>query len=1103
MRKKTICALLSVGALTLTMAGCSMIKDDDIFGEYSFVNPTSSITACDVDEGVVLDGKAEEGFWQDEHHWFINEFSDGSKGNSAIMYGHLKPCEMRVTSHFTDKGVYFMAEMDDEVINVYRESYLQAHQKTGLSLYLATPGMTHISEGAYELVLAVDGSTLIRRNGVRLGSATGYVGYPVQGFGYAVDYRGGSLDENGNGMVTGYTMETFIPWEALKLDGKPEYLNVAFAAQRHENTTDASQFTWEWAPQGTAQWSYADTWVKFCQNGIYTADAQDKSIDANGDDWSDYTGEVKRLDYDDGARYIEHRMMRGSDGLYVYTDAVQNLYLTENSWYKNTSIEVLVYNKTGKSVSYALDGAGYKEAYTQGVMKAEDTVIGGTTYKHITAEYFIPDFALQFGVAKTTGDNIDVESDEYLVGIAFANGTGEKLGDDTFDPAKNESITPTDTSLSAKPWVRFMKDGDPWSYAGKFYVAKNGIGVRASDKTIDANADDWASYKGETKRINFLDGERYIEHKMLRGKDGLYVYTDAMQRLYLTENAWYKNTHIELIITNQDGGATSFHLDGAGNASSHTQGVMRAEDTVINGTTYKHITAEYFIPDFVLALLQNNVDTSKEDLRVGVSFCNGTGDELSAGVLDPATNEATSTTENMDDTCLDAKPYLFYPFASNPWDSAGKFYVTKAGITVGAKATDRVIDGNADDWADYHGVTAVAYGRKEGTDETSVGKGFEVKAVKGSDGVYFFATVKHSQWNILEKDRYDRSNLTLKFSVTDTAYTGTSPNTNGKGGWETYFTSTGVSWGANCAQYMHHSVDADGLHTTVIEGFVPFGYMLGASDYKDESTGKVLFNARTGELADGYVLRVGFRWRTNGDVAYMQTRNADDDWFTSQFSLNSPQNHYVVDANGLHQSRLVPTEKYVDGNADDWSSYTGETLTVAGTQANDARYMTTKAYMGADGLYTLTVAKVKNFVAYEKTTSGANGLSASEYANNSSLEIRYVDTSDTNAQFAFIAPSGTPFVTSWIPEIEYTYNVVRDGEYSIVTIEAFFNKNYLTVKTGVENPTELKLSFAYYVHDGYTGETAFAPTDYNVATSISATNGLYSVSEQGLAKELQ
>ena len=132
-----IIIILALAASILTACGV-VIMDDDIFGEYVFTNPPDKETVYDVDEGVVLDGKADEAFWQTEHNWYVGNFSDGSLGNVEIMHGQLNPCELRVTSHFTDKGVSFMAEMDDDVINVYRVPELAAHQKTCRSRLPAT-----------------------------------------------------------------------------------------------------------------------------------------------------------------------------------------------------------------------------------------------------------------------------------------------------------------------------------------------------------------------------------------------------------------------------------------------------------------------------------------------------------------------------------------------------------------------------------------------------------------------------------------------------------------------------------------------------------------------------------------------------------------------------------------------------------------------------------------------------------------------------------------------------------------------------------------------------------------------------------------------------
>ena len=885
-----IIIILALAASILTACGV-VIMDDDIFGEYVFTNPPDKETVYDVDEGVVLDGKADEAFWQTEHNWYVGNFSDGSLGNVEIMHGQLNPCELRVTSHFTDKGVYFMAEMDDDVINVYRVPELAAHQKTGLSFYVAAPGQVKIDEGngAYEFVLAVDGTSLLNRR-----YRGGYNRYPLEGIGWATSYVNADFDEHGNGTADGYVMEVFIPWNMIKLDGKPEYLNVAFAGVRHQNATEESQFTWEWNPQGAAKWGEADTWLKFTESGLYAADPQDKTIDGDDADWADYTGEVKRVYYtqENDPRYLEYKMTRGSDGLYVYAEAVQNLFMTDNAgWWLNTNIEVVVTNKQGGGVSYALDGAGWKADYTEGIMKAVDTQIDGKAYKLITAEYFIPDFALSFGASATSGDDIDTTQDVLRVGIAFRNGTGNRLENGEFDPATNE-----------------------------------------------------------------------------------------------------------------------------------------------------------------------------------------------------VTKAATAT-----DAHVASQPYLIFPFKASPWDAGQRLYVTENGIGVGAQGKDKTIDGDASDWADYRGATISSYGAGD-----DANKGFAVKAVKGSDGLYFYAEIRHANEWVTGGSNFNAvTGLRLQFSITDTQYAGNGDN--GKLGWTPNFLAIGCSDGAYCAQHMRRSDsrDANGLYTTVIEGFVPFSQMGDFSDLKD-STGAPVFDRTTGTLADGYVLRVGFAWESIDETIYVSGWGERAEWLVAQHSLGQAQGNFIVDENGPHRTRNAPASMYIDGDDSDWAAYEGTAFKA--TAADGERYAETKAVMREDGLYTITTARIKNFISGNAVTSGWSGVDVATGKTNSALEIRYITASGANELLALITPAGATFATSWIPQIDYTFTVIQNGDYYDVVIEAFIENAYLAAKTGSANPEDLQLSFAFYVPDD-DDVRVLAPDGYDTATSVSDDNGLYYVTVLGLTKE--
>ena len=141
MKKKISILFLSLFFVlsTVFMFACSNGNgNEDYFGDYDFTNPPEIEKTYDVDEGVKLDGVFDEDFWTGDLNWW-EAVADGSGCNNAVakpMFEEKDPVNVKVTSHFTDKGAYFAAKIDDPVITVYRntgEPY-STYQKTGFSL---------------------------------------------------------------------------------------------------------------------------------------------------------------------------------------------------------------------------------------------------------------------------------------------------------------------------------------------------------------------------------------------------------------------------------------------------------------------------------------------------------------------------------------------------------------------------------------------------------------------------------------------------------------------------------------------------------------------------------------------------------------------------------------------------------------------------------------------------------------------------------------------------------------------------------------------------------------------------------------------------------
>lgn len=918
MKKKISILFLSLFFVlsTVFMFACSNRNgNEDYFGDYDFTNPPEIEKTYDVDEGVKLDGVFDEDFWSGDLSWW-EAVADGSGCNNAVakpMFEEKDPVNVKVTSHFTDKGAYFAAKIDDPVITVYRntgEPY-STYQKTGFSLYLAPFGSTTIANNAFELIFAADGSSMLRKH--YLGE---YNNYPLTTIGCGINIRG-EVDENGNGEgVEGYNMEIFVPWSALGLEGKQDYLYGLVALQRHLDASGNSQFSWE-NVSTEMNWGNPSTWAVYTKDGCFVApDPTAKVIDGNKDDWADYAGEVKRvrtIENDvEGDRYLEYMITKEEDGLYVYSEALVNLWLTgENDWYRNTNIELNITTATEGNAQFYVAAEDKVTKNITGIIKREQKVVGDKTYNFVTAEAFVSNETLML-------QGVDVEKDYFRVGFSFRNGKRQN-SDEELDPAENEVIVPT---------------------------------------TLGAN------------------------------------------------------TH---------------------------------------------------------------------------------------------------------------QPFIWYSYGCNPYgDKSSRLYVFDDGIG-GVSSSDKIIDGNYDDWNDYKGVDAVAEGRANVTDgvtdTSSMGKGFVAQAIKGTDGVYVYATVRHAQWKEIDLEGHMNSNLAVGFALTNTDYTGNNSTLEWLRGNEIFFTSVGSNYGGAVDYVINRSenVDDKGLYTTVIEGFIPYNVLFSGHINNSGSTNvpnidwNTVFNSETGEIAEGYALRVGFQWRTREEQAYMQGRNLRNDWTTCIFeSVPSQANAwkmFFLDDKGIHQSR-VTGDSFL---SIDWENeYSGETSEIVGTGASSDLYTQTKAILKSDGLYTHTVSKMKHFTQGIATS----GDWWEFWYKNTSVEILGVNAKNENVQLAYIS-TYVCSNTGDIFDIDYVYDVTFDGTYYYITLDTFIDNNYLCSRLGYsEVPESIVAGFAFGVNydgaingldredyvdfvNGTSGSSLWSGNIWN-STVTTSENGLYNISAIGM-----
>ncbi len=701
-----------------------------------------------------------------------------------------------------------------------------------------------------------------------------------------------------------------------------------------------------------------------------------------------------------------------------------------------------------------------------------------------------------------------------------------------------QMLIPGATTKNPNAWYEFCEDG--------IYSAPP-----AQDYTIDGDLSDWADYAGEEHFIDIVsvDGNgsatktdtdpRYISNRFIKGSDGLYCSVEALLRKYFTDNTdaktWWRNTNYEMrIYDSKKESYVLFQINATGYSNlSGVNSVWKCEDTdlvcneIVENEPLKYITNEMFIHNETLANLGLNPD---EDLYITWSFRNGKYQPSYATDNDEETDPGEFTVdgnETIIPVSLDAnasQPFIFNYYGTRASNVGAPFRVTEKGIEGGEHNDERyVFDGKADEWADYDGAHALVVGRKPSDVElagdaslaNSDKKGFDVIARKGKDGVYFYATIKHSNWKTNDLQAHMNSNLAIAFGLTNV--NPTEANKEGLTGREIFFMSTGVS---NPAAKMWISdtgnaqKDANGVYTTVIEGFVPFNAMFNTLNEKWAE----IFDVNTGEVKEGYSLRFGVQWRTREEKIVSQGRKSRNDWQAAIFwalphnfmskSVDDNDNcwrMYYLNESGLHTSAYEAKYCEIDGDASDWANYNG--LNPELRNDNTGTFVNFKAFMRDDGLYFLATIKMKNYHVSNAFDSSFDNVGAQWYKN-TYVALTATDFAVTGGNKAQLVT--TPFVTTngsgkTISPAKYhgadaVWNVKKEGEYYVSTVEVFFNSSYLLETMGVSNlPEALKVKFEY--SSANTNMLAKSECDLNASESKVWSISSYAIGYDGIRAE--
>ncbi len=336
-----------------------------------------------------------------------------------------------------------------------------------------------------------------------------------------------------------------------------------------------------------------------------------------------------------------------------------------------------------------------------------------------------------------------------------------------------------------------------------------------------------------------------------------------------------------------------------------------------------------------------------------------------------------------------AKPFIIYPEGHSPYDSKEFAYVTADGISYGYTATAAVIDGKADDtlWKNYNGYMMYAYDQgdttgaapsKSANNVNARGRGVEVKAIVGDDGVYIYGTATHSKYiNYTHRAIWNNA-IQLQFGITPQTNlwaTNSSNSVTGTGADEAFqlkgfvFTETGYELYAGTEYYFNTEWDGT-YYVTTLEAFISWD---------------VFQNKVSNGIPAGYDLRVGIQYRSFSEYAHIHgltdgvtESKKVNQWYNANTLVEwaNVNKFFHVDTNGLHATKKTDARFAVDGKLDDWNdttNYTGNTVTIEDT--NTGKWVKEKMVLTADGLYFVAEAKTQTFWRHIKTSSPGTLLS--------------------------------------------------------------------------------------------------------------------------------
>ncbi len=648
--KLAVCFLLAV-ACVCSVAACNKAEEKgDLFPEYKPV----VITKEDYkDDYVTLDGKLDEDIWENSVWHSMQSVRENRNENNNVTV--LEDANIDAVAVVKEKGIYLGVKSNDKVIYVGEDWGTNsspdvkntAFGKTGVTIYM-TDARNRYRSGkfSYEIGFAADGM-------VTLGYSDDGNGYTRNASGKiraATVCNGGVNTADANG----YSVEAFIPWEALAgvdASDAPESIVATFGSHRYNNATPKeAALVWELLDQRYNQgWMQTAAWVEYGASGV-REQPEGNVFGTYGefgyDAAFDVTGDVDGADR--AITFTPDPTARRQSRIYVHDIKGTEIYAEAKFTIGDVSTYVDQWPMLGLSFHgdpATVDGETKTCVLHTGItldLKANNKFNSTYTAPALNGEDFTGkrQFNTNNPFDPTTEDGFKISV--YRKGETFYIFYNDKLYD-----IKSFPYIQADTQTFIGLYVLNLPVTvtDYVFYAGEdaaTHVPENVKNYIPTDYEIDGVADaKWNEYTGAVAALKTTDASgKTFTAKAILGSNGLYFIAEAKHQYYFDDNVpngeWANQfstpgvagvTNIAVAIGNDNSPRLHFTVSKygvyacGGGTGANVIGTMKTTDSGVEGSKTRYTSvAECFVPMPVLEANGGYTDANKDGANIQLVF---------------------------------------------------------------------------------------------------------------------------------------------------------------------------------------------------------------------------------------------------------------------------------------------------------------------------------------------------------------------------------------------------------------------------------------------------------------------------------------------------